>query len=194
MNVREYMEREELTVEDLAERLGVQVATVKRQRNKGPIPESWVERLGLDSTSGEGRDWEEVPEAPPDAPRRPLTPPPVMDVSTVAGYIEGAYKLGAHATRDADPLLAEAIEAYAPAAGEAWAKWIESEPKVKALLERLMVGTPLGEVIAVHVGIGFSYFLARSAAARVRRERAEANGDDGGAHAPAEDFLGEPAE
>ena len=95
------------------------------------------------------------------------------------------------AVRPADPLLADVIDEHAAQAGAAWAHWIESEPKVAALLQRLMIGTPLGEVIGVHVAIVFTYTVARAAYRDAARERTEgeAAAGDGAAEAAAADRL-----
>ena len=92
-------------------------------------------------------------------------------------------------------MLAEVIQAHAAPAGQAWAHWIESEPKVAALIQRMMIGTPLGEVIGVHVGIVFSYTLARSAARAVAADVADRTSDtevaqDGRLDEAAADFVG----
>lgn len=185
MRVAEYLDREGIDAEELARRLGHKSSSRVSQElaREGDMLESWRRRLALeDEPIPVGREHEEAPQPPPGAPVFDAPPSPTagLDLSAFAGYVEGAYKLGAYTIRDTEPLLAKAIEDHATQAGEAWAKWVESEPRVKALLERMMVGTPLGEVIAVHVGIGFSYFLARSAQARaladLQREQHAAGG------------------
>lgn len=199
-SVAAYLEARGMTDDELAAAVGVQTKTVQARKSERdrPMPKAWADRLeaGDPNVSQRGRDDEQTPQAPPEAPRVEPEPSPLADQSfeTLAGYIEGAYKLGAAAVSASDVPLGRAIDDHAKQAGEAWARWVESEPKVKALLERMMVGTPLGEVIAVHVGIGFAYFLSRSAIERARREeaaaRAQAAGDVVDEHFG--DFVEEP--
>lgn len=183
--VAEYLETHELSDEELAELVGVQVKTVQARKSERDrqIPASWLERIETGdreigkrgSRGGEpdgGRAEETAPKPPPGARIVEPEPSPIegVDFTALAGYIEGAYKLGAAAVAGTDPALSAAVDSHAAQAGQAWAHWVESEPKVAALIQRMMIGTPLGEVIAVHVGIGFAYFLSRSAIERARRE------------------------
>lgn len=95
----------------------------------------------------------------------PPAGPAQLDFKAIQTYIEGAYKLGGKvAFERGDTLLAAVIDEHATPAARAWVRYIESEPKVAELLRKLMVGTPAGEVIAIHVSIVFSYVLARTAA------------------------------
>lgn len=96
-----------------------------------------------------------------------------LDFNAIKSYIEGAYKLGGKvAAERGDVLLGAVIDEHATAAARAWVRWIESEPKVAEMLRKLMVGTPAGEVIAIHVSIVFSYTLARGAAERIAADEA----------------------
>lgn len=125
-------------------------------------------------------------DAPPDfeyraADRRPSptadakqAPPPDLDYRELQDYISGFYKLAANITMQSDAALGEAIVTHADAAGEAWAEWVKSEPKVAAMLQRLMIGTPLGKVIGVHVSIVIGYVFARQAQANIAAEAAAA--------------------
>lgn len=209
MRVKEFLDTHNLTQAALTKILGYKsVSTVGgRVRRDEEMPEDWYPKLSAagyfipemdslpppppgDASADETvyRADEREPTAPADAVQRPMDVR--IDMRTVAGYIEGAYKLASEmAIKPSDPLLAESITAHASQAGEAWAKWIESEPKVKALLERMMIGTPIGEVIGVHVAIVFAYVLARSTAREIAREHtaAEAAARDGSAEPPAED-------
>lgn len=97
-----------------------------------------------------------------------------LDYRAIQGYVEGAYKIAAKVSRErGDKVLADVIDEHASPAARAWARWVESEPRVAELLRKLLVGTPAGEVIAVHVSIVFSYTLARGAAARLAADAAE---------------------
>lgn len=129
------------------------------------------------------------PPAPPtreheQAPRRPagarIGEVAELDYAKIGEYITGVYKLAGQTVRANDEALANAIDGHAEVAGDAWQKWIRSEPKVAAVLQRMMIGTPLGEVIGVHVSIVFAYVLARGALRDLERDRARAaNGDSG---------------
>lgn len=176
MLVKEWLEQNEVSADELADRLGLKASSViRRVRAKdeqAEMPLRWLRQLDGAQDEGppsngvlmdDGRVTETPPSKPAGASVRKPEQAAVVDMSTVAGYIEGAYTLAAHTIEGTDPALAAAVAGHAKQAGDAWAKWIESEPKVKALLERMMVGTPLGEVIGVHVGIGFAYFMSRSA-------------------------------
>lgn len=198
ITVRDYLEREGLTVEELAEQLDLAPSTVRRRvlavdqtSRRAMMAKKWLFKLGAELPDdayrqrdpddgrlpgeenlepGGGREWERTPQAPKGA--RVEKPPPAMDLSTFAGYVEGAYKLAGDAIGATDPALAAAVDSHAEAAGKAWARWVESEPKVRALLERAMVGTPLGEVIGVHVAIAFAYFMSRKAMRQVVEQQA----------------------
>lgn len=206
------------TIRQIATDMGYSGTNAVRQRIKDDkdVPETWypeLARLGYrveggfgadrgslggdpipDEPEGTFRATEFAPSPPEGAPQAPQAAVP-LNYRDVAGYIEGAYKLAAQfAIGENDPMLAGIIYDNAPAAGLAWSHWIESEPKVAALLQRMMIGTPLGEVIGVHVAIVFAYVLARSAAKRVAADAA-GNGSgqaaqvDGSAGSATEDSL-----
>lgn len=165
--VEEWLAETGTSEAELAELVGVKGVHAIRSLRKRTIPKSWAEKMGV-VLPEETREREHTPRAPSGATVQ--APPSGLDYSSVAGHIEGAYKLAGFALADSDPVLSAVVIEHAGSAGQAWTKWIESEPRVAALLERMMIGTPLGEVIAVHVGIGFAYFLARGAHARAREE------------------------
>lgn len=139
-----------------------------------PPPAPAAEREGAAGGSGAaagpaprpGRKHEQPPRKPPGGKvAQPPAGPPALDYSAVGGYIEGAYKLGAKvAVERGDRILGDVIDEHASAAARAWVRWIQSEPRVEEMLRKLLVGTPVGEVIAIHVSIVFSYTLARTAA------------------------------
>ena len=211
MKVAEFLELHDLTGAALSKALGYTGAEAvnQRRRNDEDIPEHWLPKLaelGYDVSDlgyvplppvgpdAEFRADERPPQAPVGAPQAPQ--PVVIDYGGIAEKIGGMYSMaGTFLVADADPLLAEAIVAHAEVAGQAWAAWIQSEPRVAAWLQKMMVGTPLGEVIFVHVGIVFSYTLARSAAKAVAADvaAARANGDAGAAPEAAQPGTAEPA-
>jgi hypothetical protein len=201
MLVSEYLERYGLTEDDMAARLGLSAHGIKSYRTR-EMPPRWLATLGsapvvvdeapTDDSSpfvdNEGQEpRERTAQHTPHRPAGGTVVGPPLDYSALAGYIEGAYKLGGHTLGVKDPVLGSAIEANAQAAGAAWAKWVRSEPKVAALLQRMMIGTPMGEVIGVHLSIAFAYFLARGAVRDARAAEAEA--EYGSAEAAAEDLV-----
>jgi hypothetical protein len=211
--VAAFLEQHGLTQRGLADQLGFKNANTvgDRARKDLDIPETWYQKLSaagyhipemdsdwappVDTDIGQQfRAGESEPRPPEGAPQAKPTYVGI-DYGQVSGYIEGVYKLtGEMAIQPYDPLLAECITAHAESAGKAWAKWIESEPKVAALLQRLMVGTPMGEVIGVHFAIVFAYIMGRQAAERIARDHAQRIAEEeaatnGGTGATAEDFV-----
>lgn len=204
MKVADLLERSGWTGKQLAAALGYSSAeAVNGRRRRGEdVPDAWYPRLldlGLvspeevaldlyalrDGAAGDEGEAEEVREGP--APQPPPGAPRVeaavqLDYRSVAGYIASTYRLSAtFLVAPSDALLAQAITEHAEQAGQAWARWIESEPRVAAWLQRLMIGTPLGEVIGVHVAIVFAYTLARVSARELAASAAAAAaGGDGG--------------
>lgn len=184
------LDRLGISNEELSARVGVKNATGKNRAR--PVPRVWYGKLGLDEpgTLDEeagapiGRDEERPPQAPPGARRIKQPEPPSaeqlmlaqgIDYSEVEGLISAAYKGAAAVVAERDPPLSSMIESHADEAARAWAEWIRSNPKAAAFLERMMVGTPFGKVISVHLGIGVGYYFARREyVAELRRQAAEA--------------------
>ncbi len=121
------------------------------------------------------------------APRRPaegtVFVPAADDGSTlnygdVQQYISGIYRMGAKLS--GDEILMDVVNVHADEAAAAWADWIQSEPKVAAFLQKMMVGTPAGKLVYVHVSMGVGYAFARAAVADIRRraESADEPADD----------------
>jgi len=191
----------------------------ERERKDEDIPDHWIPKLeakGYRVSGGGGRARPTTPGAtgvpttpvddeagstsyrdhdvPPTPPQdAPQAPPDLAQINygQVAGYIEGAYVLAAKMlVEPADRVAAECITVHAGQAGVAWAKWIESEPKVAALLQRMMIGTPIGEVIGVHVAIVFAYVLARRASDQLASDTV----GNGSGQAPQHGAPGEAAE
>lgn len=175
------MHEEGLSVKQTSERLGVPASTVhswfKRLEVAAPEPAAGGDDERVLSSSAvppapapPTREKEHAPRRPPGGKVQQVD----LDYAQVQEMIEGAYLLAGQTVSANDPALAMAINEHAAKAGLAWSHWIRSEPKVAALLQRLMIGTPLGEVIGVHVSIVFAYVLARGAQAELARERAAA--------------------
>lgn len=134
----------------------------------------------LDGDDPGGRAAERQPSRPPGA---PVHVPATVDYGKVASYIEGLYVMGAKGVERANPVACTVITNHAKPAGKAWADWIRSEPSVAAWIERLMIGTPLGEVIGVHFSMVVAYVFAQRLAADAAA--AAAAGGDGSAEPPA---------
>lgn len=201
------VERTGLSKNEIRDVLGWPEQRMKRTAASRPMPHAAVEqlrRLGYAVDAGppiEAQELGDVPlidgagqegAGPPpfvdDARATPQAPPggrlafPVgdLDYGLLAEQIEGVYVMAAHAAGRSDPYLEQAIRDNANRAGTAWARWVQSEPRVQALVRRMMVvGTPMGEVISVHITIVAAYVITRS----VERERiAAAAGASSQAH------------
>lgn len=107
-----------------------------------------------------------APQMPSDGRLAPLE----LNYGSIADSIESCYKIGGKLVSKSDPLLGQVLDEHAAKAGEAWAAWIRSEPKVAAFLQRFALGTPLGEVIGVHVSMVVAYVFTRSAIREAARE------------------------
>jgi len=94
----------------------------------------------------------------------------VLNYKDLEEYIAGAYRMGAKLS--GDMILIDVVNVHANEAARAWAEWIRSEPKVAAWLQRMMIGTPAGKLIYIHVSMGVGYVFAKSAAAELQRRRA----------------------
>lgn len=189
------LKAEGLSNRQIADRLLTQPSTVRRwlsaesepaakQPPAGTAPTEAVGAAGGGGhpAAGEppaGRAHERTPKKPQDGkvqPRPTVLPDgeAQLDFNAIGSYIEGAYRLSAKLARErGDALLASVIDEHASPAARAWVRWIQSEPKVAEMLRKLMVGTPAGEVIAIHVSIVFSYTLARGAASQLAAAAAE---------------------
>ncbi len=185
-----------ITTAELVKRVGVKdVGSLSRV-----TPRAWYAKLGiaepgtLDDELDKilGREQERPPQAPPGA-TRVKEPPPAptdlglggelgsLDYSEIEGLIATVYKGAAGIVENTDPPLAMMIASHADEAAQAWAEWIRSNPKAAAFLQRMMVGTPMGKVISVHLGIGVGYYFARReyiAAIEQQAADAEAAGAD----------------
>lgn len=194
MKVNQYMELHDISEEEMCRRVGVAPKTLENQLSREIRP-SWLERLGdvatprEDGTPADGRRRSERPPTPPPgAPRVPSDPEPVpadtqaidINYSQLESWITKGYEMAAASLEGSDPPLAKVIRQNAAKAGAAWANYIRLNPRIAAFLQRMMVATPLGEVIAIHLGIGLGYFFARKQyQAEVERAAAEAVAGDG---------------
>lgn len=112
------------------------------------------------------------PQRPADGRSAPPPPPSAVDAldyGQVRQYIAGMYRLAGNVVSPHDPILPGVVDAHADAAADAWVAWIRSEPRVEAFLQKMMVGTPAGQLIYVHVSMGVGYFFARAAAADLQQ-------------------------
>lgn len=179
MTKGELLEMSGLTAEELAEKVGVKVSSVKNRN--GIVPRVWFDRLGYsfdvyddENVESYGRENEQTPRPPEGAKiQQPARDAGPVDYTQLSKWIEGAYRDGSKMAFGENHQLTVVVNRHAAAAGKAWSRYIESNPRLAAWLERMMVGTPAGEVIAVHVAIGFGYYFARDSAQRAVREAAE---------------------
>lgn len=207
MLVAELLEQEGISQNELSRRLdgleGTSRAAIQRMAKAGEeVPQAWLDELygrPPDQPAGEQQEPVESSSAR-DSDRPPRRPASgrvqrvdSLNYRQLQDYIAGGYKLAGQTIRASDPVLASIVDGHADRAGAAWAAWIESEPKVAAMLQRLMIGTPMGEVIGVHISIAFAYVLARGAQRQIaadyaaqqqQQAEAAAAGQHDGAAAP----------
>lgn len=204
MLVREFLHESGMTKEQMAEALGHKSTASVTKKMETEMPKRWARLLDdADSSSlsavGDGEaesttsapnlndDWEEVsgrdgdqtPHKPEDA--SPVVGPQRIKLTTVRGYIEQIYGGAAYiAENRGDEIAADTIRRYSPEFADAWINYIESDPRIMEYLERLMIGTPLGNLIGVHVIAAGSYVFARATAREIARafaaEQASVNG------------------
>lgn len=218
MLVREYLHESGMTKDDLAKFLGHQSTASVTKKMEAEMPKRWARLLDeADATSlsavGDGdadsstsapnlneeNDWESVGRSGDADPGKPdgastVVGPQKIKLTTVRGYIEQIYGGAAYiAGSRGDDIAADTITRYTPEFSEAWINYIESDPRIMEYLEKLMIGTPLGNLIGVHVIAAGSYVFARAAAREIARayateqEHASVNGsgDASAAHSVA---------
>lgn len=184
----------------ISEATGVPRGTVRmwvrqhEERTGRPIPPAQEQRprprpapappAGEEGRERQVRAEERPPQAPGDAPRLPPPPAPLgdpsqIDLSQVRGYVKMAYDMaGKAAGALGDPVAENVIAEHSDAAATAWEHYIASNPAAQEFFQRMLVGTPLGEVIFVHVSLVFSYTLARATARELARVAAEPPADE----------------
>lgn len=220
MITKDYLSVSGLTPAELAEILGHQSTSMITKKMNVEMPKRWAkllderdsvppavdanpdesERLAHDRspTSEDGeKDWEklfrenEAP-TPPDGDYDPVIGPQQIKLSTVDGYIRQIYGGAAYIARNrGDELAADVIERYTPEFSEAWIDYIKSNPQILGYLEKLMIGTPMGNLIGIHVIAIGSYGFARAAANQIAAaHRAESASNNGATDPPAGDSLG----
>lgn len=192
ITVREYIGQAGMSVDDLADRLGMRPNAVNLHIDRA-LPPRWEKILTGEIAPGPAKakpkpEPEPIPvnegdipegrehDVPPSRPEggRVETPPVALNYAALREHIEAGYTMVGAFVANSDPPLGEAIRGNAKKAGEAWAAWIQSEPKIAALLEKMMIATPLGEVIGVHISIGIGYYIGRRAYADAMEQRAAA--------------------
>lgn len=218
MTVREYLHSAGMTAETLQEILGHKTTSSITKKMDVEMPTRWERLLNSvdessltavgedDSTPPEfdarsqtfpndpwdndGRDNEGSPSKPTNADT--VVGPQRIKLSTVEGYISQIYSGAAYlAKQRGDDIAADTINRYSPEFAQAWVNYIESDPRIMAYLEKLMIGTPLGNLIGVHVIAVGSYTFARVAARQISDAFAAEsfNGNGSPNEAPA-DFVG----
>lgn len=191
MLTRDYLKQSGLTTFQLAEILGHQTTASVTKKMDVEMPKRWARLLDLESDSSavgtdsetdarahtlpledEFRQGESDPNIPDDGVR--VIGPQRIRLDTIEGYIKQIYGGAAALSRSrGDHLAGEVIDEYSPQFAEAWVDYIQSDPRIMELLERMMIGTPLGNLIGVHVIAIGSYTFARIAATQIARAYAE---------------------
>lgn len=212
MKTRDYLEVSGLTKDELAEVLSLKSASMITRKMDVEMPKRWARLLDeRDGTTTAVDDPVSDDEArahiPPledalegDAfrandgdPRKPepkdIVGPGAIKLTTVQGYIEAIYGGAAQIAQSrGDGLAADVIRRYSPEFSEAWITYIQSDPRIMKYLEKMMIGTPLGNLIGVHaIAIG-SYVFARAAARQLAAQFAHDASDT----ETADGFMGVP--
>lgn len=195
VTVEQFLQEKGWSPDELAARIGRKVQTVERrmrgEKGDTTMPESWLQALslaeqahgdGLETNGTGGRASETPPSRPEGAQVRPdadpVFPGSTLDFASVKEAVTSIYATAGELVAPSDAALGGALIQYAEPAGAAWARWAAANPRLAAWLEKMMVGTPAGEVIGVHVGIAFAYFMARSAESQRIRAAAAADDDE----------------
>jgi hypothetical protein len=210
MITKDYLSVSGLTPKELAEILGHQSTSMITKKMDVEMPKRWAkllddrdsvpsavganpddsERLAHDRpATGENgeQDWEQLfreNEAPtPPLEHDTVIGPQQIKLSTIDGYIRQIYGGAAYIARNrGDELAADVIERYTPEFSEAWIDYIKSNPQILEYLEKFMIGTPMGNLIGIHVIAIGSYGFARAAANQIAAaHRAESAPSDNGA-------------
>lgn len=197
MLTRDYLSQTGLTTFQLAEILGHKTTSMVTKKLDVDMPKRWERMLDLEDSSSavgtepdsEARSHNEPPSEfrqseENNDPRMPddgveVVGPSRIRLDTIEGYITQIYGgAAALCTSRGDHLAAEVINNYSPQFAEAWVDYIRSDPRIMEFLERMMIGTPLGNLIGVHAIAVGSYTFARVAAKQVAAayESAEVNG------------------
>lgn len=179
-------------VSEIARELDIPYATiydwVKRSRDKAedsvrPLHVRAVPMTPPTEDTGSERQAEMPPTRPAEGRVTPFpttTEEQPLNYKEIEGYISGIYRMSVKIVAPNDFIAQEVVNTHADEAAAAWAEWIKSEPKVAAFLQKMMVGTPAGKLIYVHVSMGVGYFFARAAAEDLQRRLSD---DDAGAAA-----------
>lgn len=202
MLTREYLHQSGLNAVELSEILGHKTTSMITKKMDVEMPKRWVrlldERDGTPTAVGSEpesdarthtvtengeTDWEgEFRAAESPDPTKPdeaetVIGPQRIKLTTVEGYIAQIYGGAAYiAENRGDELAADVIRRYTPEFSEAWIEYIKSDPRLLEYLEKMMIGTPIGNLVGVHaIAIG-SYVFARAAARQVATAYANDNG------------------
>lgn len=207
MLVREYLHQSGATKEQLADLLGHKTTSMVTKKMEVEMPIRWTRLLdesdglpltavGGDDSANESEresntpdDWERAGRESDSDPNKPdnanqVVGPKTIKLSTVEDYIGKIYSGAAYLARSKfnDEIASDVIIQYTPEFSEAWIEYIKSDPRIMAYLEKLMVGTPLGNLIGVHaIAIG-SYTIARVVSRDIARAytESESNANNNG--------------
>jgi hypothetical protein len=197
MLVRDFLNASGLTKDQLADILGHKTTSMVTKKMDVEMPVRWGRKLeeldgvpltavGEETTeSFDARplndpptvdEWENIGRDSDNDPLKPqgaetVVGPQRIKLTTVEGYITQIYSGAAYIAKSrGDDIAADTITRYSPQFAEAWIDYIKSDPRIMEYLEKMMIGTPLGNLIGIHVIAIGSYAFARIAS----REIAEA--------------------
>lgn len=215
MITRDYLHMAGLTKDQLAELVGLKTTSMITKKMDVEMPKRWARLLdvtsdspAVDSDSSDARahippteddvDWESLGRGSENDPERPegaetVVGPQRIRLTTIEGYIQQIYGGAEYIARSrGDDIAADVIHRYTPEFAQAWVDYIQSDPRLLEYLERMMIGTPLGNLIGVHVIAIGSYAFARATARSITERFAEeqAANANGSVDESAGNFMG----
>lgn len=185
MLVRDYMEREGLTDELLAQRLGREVRGVRGMKNR-EMPRGWCEQLGVDfDVQAAASERERYTggarpkrEADDQAPRphdesavqeqkpRPGELAPIGDLSAAQERIAALYGGVGYALseRSGNPGYSAVTDDQAPHIARAWVKAAEENELARRFVTMMNAGGATGDLVMAHAMLvmGLAYVSGRS--------------------------------
>lgn len=166
MKINEYLEANNLTAEEVAavlsERLdrNIGAAAVSARASK-EMPKMWANALGIEFEAPDIKKQAEEEGAKPKPKRaedgKPK-PAPDLNLVLVEERVAAIYAMvGKGVARAAnEPRYEKAFYDHAPGCAKAWANLAKHDKHVATVLEALTAGGPWGEVLWIHLSLGFS--------------------------------------
>jgi hypothetical protein len=169
VKVNEYLETQNISAEELAsvlaERLNrnIQAAGVLARGDKD-MPKVWAEALGIEFEAPDVKREAEGEGAKPKPKReggKPPAPTPELNLVLVEQRVAAIYSMvgkGVAKVTD-EPRYAQAFDQHADGLGKAWAELAKHDKHVATVLQALTAGGPWGEVLWLHMSLGFSLVI-----------------------------------